>query len=243
MIYTVTNMEALVRSELDEATEYLVSTPELLAALNTAYKEVASRALCIEREGNVVTISGEPLVYVGDKQIKHMSVVSLDGLVGFADTAGVVFTDTSDVEWTDPETLTALCKIGIPCITPSTVGSSLLEDAGYWPQGWFQWGQFLYIQPVPDDRYLLVLYLADNPDLALINGTDIPTDLPDEFQECIILFACYALCLKLRRWGLASAYYNRYVQLLMVKKAAFISHMPDPLYYKREPNKVILEKV
>lgn len=241
MLYTVTNMEALVRSELNEPTEYLVTTVQILAALNDGYKEVGSRALCIEREKNVVTISGENLISVGDWKVKHVSVVSEDGFVGFADTDGVVFTDLTDVEWTNPVTGATLCKVGVPCVLPTMIGSSLLEENGYWPQGWFQWGKYMYVQPVPDDRYLLVLYIADNPDAALVNLTDLPSDLPEEFHECVVLFALYVLAFKLKRWGTAMAYYNRYTQLLMQKKADFISQYPDPLNAKEVPQRVRLE--
>ena len=78
------------------------------------------------------------------------------------------------------------------------------------------------IEPVPDDEYVLKLFIADYPSTALVNTTDIPTELPPEFRPCIIDFACYVLSIKLRRWKQAAVYYNIYIRNLKIRNAAYM---------------------
>ena len=94
------------------------------------------------------------------------------------------------------------------------------------------------IEPVPDDEYVLKLFIADYPSTALVNTTDVPTELPEEFRGCIVDFACYVLSIKLRRWKQAANYYNTYIRNLKIRNAAYMKRKVEQRAIHNIPDNV-----
>ncbi|MFH1147972.1 MAG: hypothetical protein V1736_09745 [Pseudomonadota bacterium] len=61
-LYRVDAMEALIRTRLMEPSTAILTSAIILQVINDAYKEVASRAFCIEHEDTVTTVVGDRLV-------------------------------------------------------------------------------------------------------------------------------------------------------------------------------------
>lgn len=237
MIYTVSSMENLIRSGLNESATTRISSSEILTALNDGCKEVSSRALCIEREEDAFTVSGNSLVKFSGHKVKQVSVVSLDTTPGgsFTDTPAAVFTDTGDVIWED-SVEEDLINIGIPCILPTNVGTTKLRSI--YPRSWFPWGSYIYIQPKPTARYQLKLYVADWPDAAMALSADTPEDLPEEFHACVVDFALYVLAAKFRRWGKMAGFYNRYIYNLTKAKYEYAKRRAERRSTSLHPDNV-----
>ena len=67
-LYRVDEMEALIRTILETPLQAHLSSAAILQAINDGYREVASRALCIEHEQTVHTIVGSRLIpFVGQR--------------------------------------------------------------------------------------------------------------------------------------------------------------------------------
>jgi hypothetical protein len=54
----VTEMEAAIRVTLNEPTQTCISSAEVLNALNDGYKDIATKALCVESEATVPIETG-----------------------------------------------------------------------------------------------------------------------------------------------------------------------------------------
>ncbi len=126
----------------------------------------------------------------------------------------------------------------LPQIQPTNCGFVTIN--GNTPQYWFPWGQYVVIEPVPDAVYTLRLFVSDYPDSELTLTTQYPSSLPEEFQSCIIAFACYALSMKLKKWKQAAKFYNIYIRNLKKRKKDYIDrkaekraihHIPDNVKY------------
>lgn len=236
MDYTVTNMEAAIRSEMNQTSTVLLTAAEILAAINDGQKEVASRALCKEVEDTVVTDAGSCLVKFSGYRVRQVSVVSVDAGIGFSDSAAVEFAGSGPT-WTEDPAVTYI-NIGIPCILPTNVGE--FKYKGAHPAGWFNWGQYVYLYPTPLVRYVLRLYVADFPTAALVNAGD-SLSIPSEFMPCVLDWAKFALSMKLRNWRKASQYYNIYAANLMEKKAVFEKRNAEDRLMKTQPDKVVIQ--
>jgi hypothetical protein len=242
MIYNLTNLEALIRNEMDETSATRFTPAEILAACNDGYKEVASRAFCHEVVQDVVTVPGSPLIHWSGIKVLYAAVMSEDAEAAYVDTTSVVFTDTGDVVWNGP-TAADWIGLGVCRIDPSLVGTAPLEEDISYPQFFFPWGNCIYVEPVPTVKYLVRLFTAQYPDTAMINGADICEDLPEEFRECVVYFACYVLSMKYRQWQQMVFFYNRYIELLKQKKQKFLQRSVDRYDNKKLPVTVQLEVV
>jgi hypothetical protein len=134
-------------------------------------------------------------------------------------------------------------------VDPRTFGYSTIQ--GLEPKYWFQWGEYIVLDPMPDSIYSLMVYISKIPSLKISrdliifqNSSDMlfedsnipwqkatmntsPIDLPEEFKPCILDYCLYALSLKLARWKIASEYYNIYINNLVSRKQDYIKHYPD----------------
>lgn len=216
-------MESIIRSDLNESSTVRISSAEILTALNEAYKEVASRGLCIEAEDYAVTIDGNNFVKTTGNTVTYVELVNLGDTVFFVDTVDVGWQDTLGVTWQSEENPSGFTRQGLSCISPLSVGYMNLR--GTFPQFWFPWGNYIFIEPKPDDRYLLRLYYADTPTAAMTTGT--PEDLPVEFHPCVPKFAAAMLCIKLKRWADVVKFYNQYIATLQGARALYIKKYPD----------------
>lgn len=236
MDYTVTNMEAALRSEMNQTSTTILTAANILAAINDGQKEVASRALCKEVEDTVVTDAGSCLVKFSGYRVNQVSVVSVDPGVSFSDSTAVEFAGTGPT-WTEDPAVTYINK-GIPCIMPTNVGGNIFPK-GSSPAAWFNWGRYVYLYPTPLVRYVMRLYVADYPTAALVNAGD-SLSVPSEFMPCVLDWAKFALSMKLRNWRKASQYYNIYATNLMEKKAAFEKRKVEDRLTKAQLDKVVI---
>lgn len=165
--------------------------------------------------GTAVTITGD-----GDYALTGATGV---GITATCDLSGM----TAAIGTTENITIlrTMTNYKGALQILPNVVGRKAIDT--YNPQYWFPWGGYVKIEPVPDDEYRISLYIADYPSAALANSTDTPTDLPYEFWPCIVDRVCYTLCIKLRKWGMASLFYNAYIIGLMQRKHEYTLRRVD----------------
>jgi hypothetical protein len=217
-------MESMIRSDLNESTTVRISSAEILTALNEAYKEVASRGLSIEQEDYAVTTEGCNFVKTTGNTVTYVELVNLGDTVFFLDTPDVAWQDTLGVTWQSEENPSGFPRQGLQCISPLAVGYIPILR-GTFPQYWFPWGKYIFIEPKPDDRYLLRLYYADTPTAAMTTGT--PEDLPIEFHPCVPKFAAAMLCIKLKRWADVTKFYNLYITSLQGARALYIKKYPD----------------
>ena len=118
---------------------------------------------------------------------------------------------------------------GMLKISPTVVGRTAIND--YTPILWFQWGNFLIIEPIPipdyNAEYQILLHIADYPRWDLNQYYPSPEELPEEFHPCIVDFACYCLSLRLKKWKQAAKYYNLYIKNLKQRKRDYMSRMAD----------------
>lgn len=110
-------------------------------------------------------------------------------------------------------------------IRPEMVGHVTIKD--YSPQYWFQSGNYVVIEPVPDGRYSLKLFISTYPCGELTATTDYPTSLPPEFQPCIVDYCLYALSLRMKKWKQAARYYNLYIRNLKKRKKDYIDRKAE----------------
>ena len=190
-LYRVDAMKALIRTQLKEPSTAILSSAIILQAINDAYKEVASRAFCIEHEDTATTVAGDRLVPFSGHRVVEVKYGTR----------------------------------GLLKILPTIAGYANIS--GNSPQYWFQWGQYIVIEPVPDAAYSLTLSVSDYPTAELTLDTEYSTSLPDEFHPCIVDFACYVLSLRLCRWDQAAKYYNLYIQNLKKRKKDYIDRKAE----------------
>lgn len=110
-------------------------------------------------------------------------------------------------------------------ISSDTIGHNPLD--GTTPQKWFQWGNEVIIDPVPDAVYSLSVFVDGLPSAQISADSSALADLPLEFRICVFYFACYVLAMKLKRWSLVGTFYNRYIQSLQQGKAEYLKNSPD----------------
>ena len=80
-LYTVTTMEAMIRAVLDEPSQARITSTQILHVLNDGLKEVAIKALCIERETEVAIMAGERVIPFDGIKVNFVRSASLFGTV------------------------------------------------------------------------------------------------------------------------------------------------------------------
>ena len=119
-------------------------------------------------------------------------------------------------------------KYGVLKASPGIFGHCAIDNQT--PKYWFQWGDMLAIDPLPDNvaNYLMMMHKADYPTRGMdATYYPVPSDLPEEFQELLVDFACYVLSLKLKKWKQASRHYNIYTQNLSLRKQEYINRKAE----------------
>lgn len=120
---------------------------------------------------------------------------------------------------------------GLIKINPQDRGRTPVDDCV--PKAWYPWGKEVVIEPVPDDKYPLALYISDYPVSELTADTDIPSSLPLEFHECIVFFSCYTLLMKRKKWDSARYFYNRYLSSLELKYKIYMERKAEEVRTKQ----------
>jgi len=215
---TLTTMRSLIRSDLNESSTTILSNTELNSLINDGYKDTAVKALCYENKiafNNIATTQKiVPLVFATNHIIR-----------------------VNYVEYKSGATEGGLGMLGV---LPQTVGRITIDT--YVPQFWFQWGDYLVIEPLPDAAtYDLEVYAACYPAAVLSADGDLPSSIPAEFHECVYTFALAFAALKLRRWGDAAIAYNRYIGDIQMKRAQYVMKYPEGRLVHEIPGNVTME--
>ncbi len=212
---TLVKIRTLVRSNKNNINTSLISDLELNAIINDGYKDVCIKSLCYEKKITKTNIlSGVSMVPILTDNIVNINFVEYD--------------------------LGSSGCIGMVEVIPNIVGRLSVDN--YTPQFWFQWGDYLIIDPVPAvSTYDLNIYASCYPDTVITNDFDTPLYLPTEFHESIINFCTYAASIKLKRWADISDSYNYYINDLQRKRYEYINKQIDYRMYTEIPNSVTLE--
>jgi hypothetical protein len=231
MIYTVSNIESLVRSALNEPSTVIFTSADILRMINDAQLHCATRAFCIEKSTLLVTTPGSYLVRAPGAIVNYVELVG-SASYGFYDD---IFTD-DEVTWHRTQTATNTSSFGLQQIIAENFGHKTVIPGDYTPQKWVNWGAYIIIDPVPDDGYILKTFYSDYP-AELLNTTDV-LEVPKEFQPAIIDFVLMLMCMKLKRWAEVGGHYNKYITTLQKATATFIEQSPDTrIVAKSAPNK------
>jgi hypothetical protein len=215
---TVAKILSNVRSDLNESSTTILSDAEITIILNMGYRDVCAKGLCYESKIAKTNIS------VSQK------VVSLVG-------NGVI-----RVNYVEYKSGATQGGWGLLCALPQTFGHASVDGSS--PQYWFQWGDYLILDPVPDvGTYDLEIYAACYPTVVLSTaGTDLPaSNLPVEFHESVYLFTLAFSALKLRRWADAAMAYNQYIVEVQRKRNEYVMKYPEGQIAHRLPDTVTME--
>lgn len=206
---TLATIRNLVRSNLNITATSTLSDTELNIIINDGYKDVACKSLAYEvkiAKSNIAV--GERLVsLVGSNVIKVNYVEYLSG--------------TTQGGW------------GLVKALPQSFGHNDIDPVNltnYYgpPRYWFQWGEYIAIDPIPDvSTYDLSVYASCYPAAVISGDTAVPTSLPTEFHDCIALFATAFSALKLRRWRDMSIFYNIYISTISQLTSEYIKRYPE----------------
>lgn len=218
---TLLGIRDLVKSDLNEGTTML-SDAELNILANDGYKDTAVKGLCYENK-------------IAKDNIAAEKIVSLVG------------SNVIRVNYVEYKTGTTEGGTGMMCVLPQTIGSvagtlvNTTNGTGA-PQRWFQWGEYLVIDPVPDvATYDLAVYAACYPAAIMSSDSDTPSSLPVEFHECVYLFTLAYAALKLKRWADAANAYNRYIAEVQRKRGEYVMKQPDSRLARVLPDTVTME--
>lgn len=196
---TVSDIKTLVRDMITEATPSVVTDTELTNLINDGYKEVAVKSLSYEKK---ITKTNIPIA-------RRISLI------------GENILKVHYVEYN----LGSSC-LGMQQIFPERIGHIPID--GYSPQNYFKWWNCLTIEPMPDvATYDLYIYASCIPGTVLTDS-DYLTYLPEEFHECVWQFALTYASYKLKRYGEAAMYYNRYIDNLQKRKFEYVYKYADP---------------
>lgn len=240
MICTLGNMRAYVQSELNDTSGVILLSADIDRVLNDGYRDVAVKSKCIEKMVMKRTIENSNFVSAPGMVVSYISLVGYDELI-FENTTDIEWEDISAIEWQVVYTTGTPPNRTLIKMTPAMIGHVGLD--GVIPQFWFQWGDQIFIEPLPEDVYVLKVYYADYPESiytgdALQCDGDIPFDLPEEFRQSVPEYALYVLSAKLKRWNQVAYYYNTYIRNLVGRKELYTAQHPDTRFGHELPNTV-----
>ena len=215
---TLAVIRSLVRSDLNESGTTILSDTELNAIINDGMKDVAVKGLCYENkiafDNSATTQKIVPLLQATNHILR--------------------------VNFVEYKTGTTEGGLGMLGVLPQTIGHSTIN--GNTPQYWFQWGDFLIVEPITDAAtYDLAVYATCYPAAVLSADGEIPSSLPVEFHEDVYLFALAFAALKLKRWADAGNAYNRYISSVQRKRYEYIMKYPDGRSTHELPDNVTME--
>lgn len=201
---TVTNIINNVRSALNETSTTMLSDAELTIMINDGYKDICTRALAYENKITKDNIS------------TSQKIVSLVG------------SNVLRVNYVEYKSGTTEGGKGMVCVLPQVVGHVPINTNV--PQYWYQWGEYIVVEPLPDAAtYDLAVYATCFPSAVLVaTSADLPSsNLPVEFHEDVFYFTLAYANLKLKRWADAATAYNRYISDIQLKRMQYIMKPVD----------------
>jgi hypothetical protein len=216
---TLTTMRSLIRAALNESSTTSITNTELNAAINDGYKDVCAKTGCYEKLITIPNIaSGVRLV-----PLTYAAVSNYVMRVNYVE----YYKTTSDTPY----------GYGLPQVYPQTFGHMPIDT--YVPQFWFQWGNYLSIETVPDvATYDIYVYAACYPSTVLSGDSDLPSCAPAEFHEAIWFFATAFIAMKLKRWADCAVFYNKYIDSIQPRKYEYVMKFPEGRVYHDLPANV-----
>lgn len=204
----LTAMASYIKSILNVSGETPIDIDTIYAAINDGYKDVCAKAFCNEHIDKLHTVEDCRIIKFSGHRVNR---IRLDSLVS----ENQYYFQDDDYEWEDDDyewngaPTELLSNIyGLIEIKPQLLGH--VPICLNHPQYYFTWGNYIIIEPLPDDAYMIDVYVADYPDEQLTSGTDVPS-IDVKYHKNICLFAAYALSLKMRRWKAAITLYKEYI--------------------------------
>lgn len=215
---TLATIRNLVRTDLNESTTTMLSAAELNSIINDGYKDVAVKGLCYENKITMDNIAIGKIVSLRDQSPKVIRVNYVEYKSG-----------------------TTQGGVGMLAALPQAFGYAPTNTSV--PHYWFQWGQDLVIDPIPDAAtYDLAIYAACLPSTVLSADADTCSVLPLEFHECVYLFTVAFAALKLRRWADSAMFYNKYIISVQQKRAEYVMKYPDGRLSHELPDNVSMQQ-
>jgi hypothetical protein len=261
---TLSEIKELVRAQLEEESAALYSDANIIAWANDAERDIAAKTKCIReflalatvantREINLLTglstaTSFYKVHYVeiylsGTVPISppiQYDILWYDGEI--ATPTDISWYDTTDVLWVD--NLDAVStKVKPPETLIQTTPDHMYHTpnrAQTYPQYWFQWGNYIYLDPVPDDAYTLRAYVSRSPNDQMAVDADEP-EIPLEFQQAIIPYVVMIGKLKARKFGDAGVKYGEYIGFLQNNMSQYITMHPITLPEIRLQDSVVIK--
>lgn len=114
-------------------------------------------------------------------------------------------------------------NIALIKITTLQVGHAHLDSV--YPQYWFEYGNYIGIEPIPPDIYSLNLYLISIPP-ALVNGTDVPV-IPYSLCGLITYYAVAKALEQDRKIGASAQLMSIFYGELDFMSKALLQNIPD----------------
>jgi hypothetical protein len=127
------DLEARVRTYLNEATASFYSQSEIWRWLSIAMKDIAQKSLCVRRVLDAVTAASTRNVATSCYKVMHVEYIPSSGR-----------------------------PLMLPKIDPLRLGHYPVGEGTY-PQYWYEFGSNIGVEPLPDAIYNLRLYVADTP--------------------------------------------------------------------------------
>lgn len=213
---TLATIRNLVRNALNEGGTAKISDTELNAVINDGYKDTCVKSLGYEYTITKTNIAAERFLSLRAESPRVVRVNYVEYKIGTYGGKGLVK------------------------INPLAVGYAALNGSA--PQYWFQWGDMLVIEPTPDvATYDLNIYASCYPSTVLSADGDLPSALPPELHERLFWFALAFSALKLRRWSVVAAAYNKYIDDVQRFRAEFIAKIADARRSHEIPQAVTME--
>ena len=203
------DINAKVRSFLNEPIEAFWTDEEIGRYINDGERDIASKTLCIQ---NVQPLS--TAAYATDfRKVSFSGYTAL--YVEYIPTSGR--------------------PIGLEKILPKQMGRMSFTSGP--PQYWFQWGQWVIIDPLPLAEYALNVYAAIPPTSEMSAPTDVP-QISAEFHEDIVTYAVYRALWKSKKWGQSALAYQEYIASIQRKHIIYVADMVDNKYKVLVPESI-----
>jgi hypothetical protein len=193
MSWTLLQLRTEAQRLLNDTDGNYYPTAQLSRWANDGERDIAAKSLCLESVGSATTTTSQRLLTT--PLPNHIDILHIE------------YTPT-----------TGKSQSLFP-ISPLKLGHN---DTTYpYPQYWFKWGLSIGIDPIPDQTYNLLLYLATLPTIETSEDTDTP-QIPLETQSLIPLYIQYRALIKDRKFGESGKIYKRYISFVQAARVVFI---------------------
>jgi hypothetical protein len=219
---TLETLIATSRAVLDETTASFFTDVNILSWINEAERDIAAKTGCIEIISQITTTINNRLVaFIGNKvnSVEYIGsggeLIMLPGSSNiWEDIDDSVWYDISDNKWMDVDNQEYIPfpPVSNMRMTPHNIGHVSLRGVTT-PQYWFQWGNYIAIEPKPDAEYTLNLYVSISPTEEMSSNDDVP-QIPIEFQDAIVLYVVSMGMTKARQFSTAANKYMEYTAML-----------------------------